>query len=46
LGQTASNHGRKLIRPAQWQVIFELEEDESLHAAINIRLAGPAPRPV
>ena len=26
---------------AAWQVTFELDEDESLHAAINIRLAGP-----
>jgi hypothetical protein len=26
---------------AAWQVTFELEEDESVHAAINIRLAGP-----
>jgi polyisoprenoid-binding protein YceI len=25
---------------AAWQVTFELDEDESLHAAINIRLAG------
>jgi hypothetical protein len=27
---------------AAWQVTFELDEDDSLHAAINIRLAGPA----
>jgi hypothetical protein len=26
---------------AAWQVTFELDEDESLHAAIDIRLAGP-----
>ena len=26
---------------AAWQVTFELDEDEALHAAINIRLAGP-----
>ena len=26
---------------AAWQVTFELEEHESVHAAINIRLAGP-----
>jgi hypothetical protein len=25
---------------AAWQVTFELDEDESLYAAINIRLAG------
>jgi hypothetical protein len=27
---------------AAWQVTFELEGDESLHAAISIGLAGPA----
>jgi hypothetical protein len=26
---------------AAWQVTFELDEDESLHAAISISLAGP-----
>jgi hypothetical protein len=26
---------------AAWQVTFELDGDESLHAAIDIRLAGP-----
>jgi hypothetical protein len=26
---------------AAWQVTFELDEDESFHAAISIRLAGP-----
>ena len=26
---------------AAWEVTFELDENESLHAAIDIRLAGP-----
>jgi hypothetical protein len=27
---------------AAWEVTFHLDGDESLHAAISIRLAGPA----
>jgi len=36
-GMTGSTEGSV----AAWQVTFELDQDESLHAAISIRLAGP-----